>query len=98
MDKKIFESLKQIRKHAAVKRAFSSYAVSVCESLIANPELIDVTCNEYGITSEELLTILTKEDVANLSFLDELMSYTSAFKNVNNSSDLPNTENNFHTK
>lgn len=98
MDKEIIESLKQIRKHSAIKRAFSSYSLSICESLIANPTLIAKTCNEYGITPKELLIIITKEDISNLSFLDEIMAYTSKEKSNEHTSMFSEAESNSKLK
>lgn len=90
MTSEILESLKHIRKHASIKKSFSSYSLSIAEYLITNPTLINKVCNEYNITSQELLFLLTKENVRNLPFLDEIMLYISKIVDKTNQKESNN--------
>lgn len=65
--------LKEIRKKAVSAKTLSSYVAVLSDMFLENMELFTKTCEELGMTEEELLDVLNNASLSNMGLLDEMI-------------------------
>ena len=65
--------LKEIRKKAVSAKTLYSYVAVLSDMFLENMNLFTKTCEELGMTEDELLGILNNASLNNIGLLDEMI-------------------------
>ena len=70
---KYIKSLKEIRKRAVSAKTLNSYVAALSDIFISDMQLFTKTCEDFGITEDELLEMLNNPSISNITLFDEIL-------------------------
>lgn len=84
MENNIKKQLMKVKSNAILAKAAYSYISSLSDIFISDLSLFNNCCEEFGLTDEELLEIMTNYSPPNISVLDELYQFVLTCKYKHN--------------
>ena len=84
MENNVKNRLMEIRKRTALVQTVSSYTKTLSDLFVGDMTLFQKICDDYDVTSDEILELLDNASYKNVAFLDELIQYSYRYMEENN--------------